>query len=55
MHLTKISELELLIITHEKKMFEFKSLRETSKNEIDELYAKIALLESEKAENLARN
>ncbi|CAD8185631.1 unnamed protein product [Paramecium pentaurelia] len=54
-HLTKIQELELIIITHEKKMLEFKSLSEQQKIEITELMAKIAQLESDRAEHIAKN
>ncbi|CAD8197429.1 unnamed protein product [Paramecium octaurelia] len=55
LHLTKIQELELLIITHEKGMSEFKSLSEIQKNEITDLLAKMAQSESEKTEHIAKN
>ncbi|CAD8107249.1 unnamed protein product [Paramecium sonneborni] len=55
LHLTKMQELELLITTHEKRIFEFKSLSETQKSEITQLLAKIALYESERAEYIAKN
>ncbi|CAD8178701.1 unnamed protein product [Paramecium octaurelia] len=55
LHLTKVQELELLIITLEKKVLDFKSLSETQKIEITEHLAKINQLESDRAEHVAKN